>query len=389
MRVLALLPSFYGEAGSAINERQLIEALASKVDRCYVITLVGFTQVFGKQRNSLKISLPKNLTVIPFPLPQVNVLLIHLAMIMVSCLISALTLITGLCRRVNLIYVRYSFLAIGFLTFHSTAKKTIVKMPAMIEDEVKEKGICRLFIEKIVPFVDRATLARAKRILVSSRSFYDELVKRRSFIRNDEPLIIPAGINLGLIEEARKQISEGSPPNTIQVGFLGSLSWWQGVDILVRALFLLKDRVPNLRLVIIGDGQLRDPIEKLCRSLNIPLVISGFLPHVEALKLLSSLDVMVLPRRRTPTTESVIPIKVVEAWALGVPVIVTKHQVFLDYQIRDYEDVIYCEPDPNSVANAIHTLLTNDELRKKLKTNGPKLARQFDYNKIAERLLKA
>jgi glycosyltransferase involved in cell wall biosynthesis len=86
-----------------------------------------------------------------------------------------------------------------------------------------------------------------------------------------------------------------------------------GVDILVRARVLLKDRVLNLRLVIIGDGQLRDPIEKLCRSLNIPLVISGFLPHVEALKLLSSLDVMVLPRRRTPTTESVIPIKVVEA----------------------------------------------------------------------------
>jgi glycosyltransferase involved in cell wall biosynthesis len=71
-----------------------------------------------------------------------------------------------------------------------------------------------------------------------------------------------------------------------------------------------------------------------------------------------------------------------------VPVIVTKHQVFLDYQIRDYEDVIYCEPDPNSVANAIRTLLTNDELRKKLETNGPKLARRFDYSKLAEQLLK-
>jgi glycosyltransferase involved in cell wall biosynthesis len=69
---------------------------------------------------------------------------------------------------------------------------------------------------------------------------------------------------------------------------------------------------------------------------------------------------MVLPRRKTPTTESGIPIKVVEAWALGVPVIVTKHQVFLDYRIKNYEDVIYCEPEPNSIANAILTLLTNN-----------------------------
>ena len=72
-----------------------------------------------------------------------------------------------------------------------------------------------------------------------------------------------------------------------------------------------------------------------------------------------------------------------------MPVIVTKHQVFLDNQIKDNEDVIYCEPEPYSVANAIFTLLTNNELRKKLQTNGPKLARQFDYSELTERLLKA
>ena len=93
--------------------------------------------------------------------------------------------------------------------------------------------------------------------------------------------------------------------------------------------------------------------------------------------------------KKTSTTESVMPIKVIEAWTLGVPVIVTNHQVFLDNQIKDNEDVIYCEPEPYSVANAIFTLLTNNELRKKLQTNGPKLARQFDYSELTERLLKA
>jgi len=389
MRVLALLPSFYGKAGSAVNERQLVEALASKVEKCYVVTFVGFKQVFAKQRDDVKVNLPKNIIVILLPLPRINALLTNLAMVVVSCLVSVVILITGMSRKINLIYIRYSFLAVGFLTFRSLAKKTVVKMPAIIEDEMPVPSISRLFIGKIAPILDRAVLAKAKKIAVSSRTFYNKLVRRRSFAHSDEPLIVSAGVNLSLIEKVKRQISKSSLKDTIDIGFLGSLAWWQGVDILVQATAILKKKVPNLRIVIIGDGESRRSVEELCKSLDTPYEITGFLSHEDALKRLGTLDIMVLPRKKTPTTESVMPIKVIEAWALGVPVIVTKHQVFLDNQIKNNEDVIYCEPEPYSVANAIFILLTNNELRKKLQTNGPKLARQFDYNKIAEHLLKA
>jgi len=201
--------------------------------------------------------------------------------------------------------------------------------------------------------------------------------------------MISAGVNLSLAEKVKRQISKSSLKDTVDIGFLGSLAWWQGVDILVQAAAILKEKVPNLRIVIIGDGESRHSVEELCKSLDIPYEITGFVSHEDALKRLGTLDIMVLPRKKTPTTESVMPIKVIEAWTLGVPVIVTKHQVFLDNQIKDNEDVIYCEPEPYSVANAIFTLLTNNELRKKLQTNGPKLARQFDYSELTERLLKA
>jgi glycosyltransferase involved in cell wall biosynthesis len=387
MRIFAILPSFYGKGGDAVNERQFMEALASKVEKCYVVTFVGFKQVFLKQKEDLKVNLPKNMTVISLPLPEINALLTHLTMVAVSCFMSAIMLITGMSRKINLIYIRYSFLAIGFLTFPSLAKKTVVKMPAIIEDEMPVPSISRFFIGKIAPILDRAVLAKAKKIAVSSRTFYNKLVRRRSFMRSDEPLIISAGVNLSLIEKVKKQISKSPMKYTVDVGFLGSLEWWQGVESLVQATAILKEKVPNLRVVVIGDGESRHLIEELCKSLDVPYEITGFIPHEDALKRLRTLDVMVLPRKKTPTTESVVPIKVVEAWALGVPVIVTKHQVFLDNQIKDDEDVIYCKPEPYSVANAILTLLTNNELRKKLQINGPKLARQFDYNTIAKRLV--
>jgi len=389
MRVLALLPSFYGRGGAAVNERQLVEALASKVEKCYVVTFVGFTQVFTEKREELKINLPKNVVVIPLPLPEVNALLVHLAMIAVSCLAGGITTIISMLRKIDLIYVRGSFLATGFLTFRSLAKKTIVKMPAIIEDEMPTTGVSRFFIGKIAPLMDRLVLARSKKIAVNSRTFYNELVRRRSFIHNDTPLIIPAGVNLSLIDKVKRQISKTPLKNTVDVGYLGSLSWWQGVEILVQAIAILKGKVPNIRLVIIGGGGSRRSVEELCKSLDISYEITGFIPHEEALKRLRKLDIMVLPRKKTPTTESIIPLKVIEAWALGIPVIVTKHQVFLDNQIKDYEDVIYCEPSPASVANAILKLLTDRVLKKKLEENGPKLAERFDYQKIAERIIKA
>jgi len=67
---------------------------------------------------------------------------------------------------------------------------------------------------------------------------------------------------------------------------------------------------------------------------------------------------------------------------------VTKHQVFLTGKIKDYEDIIYCEPDPNSVAKAIAVIMTNESRRRKIQANGLKLAKQFDCDKVAERLLK-
>jgi glycosyltransferase involved in cell wall biosynthesis len=393
---IMLIPSYIGSTGDAVNERQMVWHLCRKLHereqvKCIVFAQIGISKLIRlNKRVGEVLERPLNTTLVFLPLPMIPLLLYLIVSSLVSFSLALMVQLFSLIKGdVRMVYVRGSWNAVGFTLFKKTRQKLISKIPAIIEDEVPNSNISKFFIGKIASFMDRTVLAKAKKIAVNSRTFYNGLIRRRSLPRNDEPLIISAGVNLSLIEKVKGQISRSPLKNMVDVGFIGSLSWWQGVDILVRAIALLREKTPNLRFIIIGDGELRRPIEELCKSLDIPYEITGFIPHEEALKCLGTLDVMVLPSRRFSTTELNIPIKVVEAWALGVPVIVTKHQVFLDYQIRDYEDVIYCEPDPNSVANAIRTLLTNDELRKKLETNGPKLARQFDYDKIAERILRA
>jgi glycosyltransferase involved in cell wall biosynthesis len=395
MRVLALVPSFFGPSGDAVNERQLLMTLAGKVKRCYIITFIGFKQIFTKRRAELNIPLPKNMILIPLPFPQINILIVCFVAIIVSCFMSIVSLILNMLKKIDLIYIRNSFLSVGFLTFQSLARKTIVKIPAIIEDEITDGVIIKSLIKKITSFTDRLVLARAGKVAVNGRPLYYKLVRRRSFKHKNEPLEIPPGVNLNLIKSVKDGISGKISPNLSKeryiVGFLGLITWWQGIDVLVKSVAKLKkmNLEKSVKLLLVGDGPERRRIEDLCKKLEIDYEITGFVEHEKALEYLSMFDVLVLPRYRISTTESNIPIKVIEAWALGVPVIVTRHESFLSRNIRDYEDVIYCEPDLNSVTKAIFTILTNDELKRKIRANGLRLAEQFDYNKIAERLLNA
>jgi len=390
MRILALTPSFYGWTGAAVNERQLITVLAKKVEKCYVVTFVSFKHFLAKRKKILKEleGLPENMTVIVLPLPKRITLAVCLGMIAVSCIVSIVGLMLRALRKVDLVYIRNSLLAIGFLTFSSLAKRTIVKIPAIIEDEILGRGFAELIFKWMTKFLDRLALAKAGKIAVNGFPMYFEIAKRRSYIRKDRPLMIPPGVNLHLIENIKRQVS-AKQSTTINVGFLGLLEWWQGVDILARAVALLKKNVPNVKLVIIGDGSLRPLVEGICKAYNLQYEITGFLPHQEALKRAATLDVLAVPSKRFSTTESNIPIKVIEAWALSLPVVITKHKVFVINGILDGEHVVYCEPEPTSVAEALIRVLTNEDLKTRLKTNGPKLAMQFDYDKIAENILES
>ena len=174
--------------------------------------------------------------------------------------------------------------------------------------------------------------------------------------------------------------------DNVRVGFLGSLAWWQGLDIVAEAVAIVKEKLPNVELFIVGDGPMREKVASLCENHKIKYTVTGFVSHEEALKYLRSFDVLVLPRRKTSTTESAVPIKVVEAWALGIPVIVTSHEIFRS-MCKDGEDVLFVEPNHEDVAKKILLLALNPKLRGRLARNGQTLAQSFDYKTIAERLL--
>ncbi len=382
LEVLAVLPAFFGNTGDAVNERQLVEAL-SKYAKCRVVVVWGVTGLIDKSKRGELVSrvreeARKGITVIPLFIPQ-PVLLSTLLNAAVSLLLGVLTwLRVKLTGKPNLIYIRRSDLAVGFVQLRATAERTIVKIPALVEDEARA-----LLVDRF----DRYVLAKARCIAVPSPLLLRHLLLRRR-VRPRRVVLMPPGISREKILKIRRPRREHGRRDCYVVGFLGLLAWWQGADLLVQAVARLRGRLDKpVKLLMVGDGPERKRVERLCKELGVECTITGFVEHEEALELLSSFDVLVLPRRRTSTTESNIPIKVIEAWALGVPVVATRHQVFLAQGYKDGEDIVYCEPNPESIAEAITKVLTSSELYDKLSRKGIENSRKYDYLMIAKTLI--
>jgi len=124
--------------------------------------------------------------------------------------------------------------------------------------------------------------------------------------------------------------SENIERNTI--GYAGSLIGYEGLDTLIEAVGLLIGSGSSVRVNIIGDGESRQQLEALVRHLNLSKWIRfyGKLTPEAAREILGRCALVCIPRKPFKVCEIVPPIKLVEALAMGKPVIVPDLPVFRD-----------------------------------------------------------
>jgi len=135
------------------------------------------------------------------------------------------------------------------------------------------------------------------------------------------PNAVPASF-LGPVPEqvvaaARDRLRLGSRDTVF--GTVTTLNDYEGVDTLVEALVVLDD--PAVRLLVVGDGPARSALQRLAAPLGDRVVFTGRVPHARVREHLAVMDVFCVPRRATPVTVLVPPLKPLEALAAGRPVL--------------------------------------------------------------------
>jgi rhamnosyl/mannosyltransferase len=227
----------------------------------------------------------------------------------------------------------------------------------------------------LVPVV-RTVLRRAKAVVVPSKAHLALSRELRGFEGKAE--VIPFGI-----DERRWSMvpppPPGQPPRAI---FLGRLVAYKGLDVLLRAL----ERVPELRLDIVGTGPEQSRLKTLARALAVADRVRWFgeYPDEDLPRRMADADFLVLP---SVTVEEMFGLVALEAMAAGRPVITTAlPSAVREVNVHGVTGLEVPLRDVDALAEALDTLGRDAGLRERMGVAGRQRVRDhFTQSRMAAR----
>ena len=201
---------------------------------------------------------------------------------------------------------------------------SIAKVPYAIEtrhglsfnfDDMEDLGLFNFLINRLkAALVDLTlTVAKTDKTLLNTK-FGVPLQKMRT---------VPNGVD---IKELQHQITNSQilkqnlkiDSNYNIVGTVARFTEQKGLTYLVRSIKHIKEKVPNTKFLIVGDGPLRDYLMDLAKELAVfqDIVFTGYQDN--AISFMSIFDIFVLP-----SLGEGMPYTILEAMALKLPVVTT------------------------------------------------------------------
>ena len=161
----------------------------------------------------------------------------------------------------------------------------------------------------------------------------------------------------------------------------GTIARRLGIDIVIKAVNILKDKIPNIKLGIYGEGDFLEQLLKLTKRLNLEKYTyfnRSFLSVERLPKLIKQADIGIVPNRNDQCTTYMLPIKLLEYVAMGIPVVASRIKTieayFSDSMVRFFEP-----EDEKNLAEVIFDLYSHPEKRKELIDNASGFSRKYNW----------
>jgi glycosyltransferase involved in cell wall biosynthesis len=186
--------------------------------------------------------------------------------------------------------------------------------------------------------------------------------------------VVGEGLNFTPLERLAEK--ESAPV----VIYVGRLKKAKRPDHAVRAFKLVRSKVPNAELWVIGDGYLRGELKRMaCDGVRF----FGSVGDVDRRGLIEKSWVLV-----NPSVREGFGLNVVEANALGVPCVAYDVAGLRDAVINGKTGLLVQPGSIEALAEAIIRVLTDESLRIKLSEEALAYSRSFSWDKVADTFIK-
>lgn len=176
------------------------------------------------------------------------------------------------------------------------------------------------------------------------------------------------------------------PTDSFNLLYHGTLAHRYGIDLLVEALAKIRTEIPEIHLVIHGRGEFMEDLRNQARALEVESLITfstRYLPMTDIPQMIQQADLGIVPYRRDIFTDGILPTKLMEYVALGVPVLAADTPI-----IRQYFDetmVQYFQAgDANDLARNILWLYQHRDRLAALAQNADQFNMQYSWNRVAD-----
>ncbi len=220
-------------------------------------------------------------------------------------------------------------------------------------------------------------LKSADRIIVTRGNYMSPLLEGCM----EKISIIPLGIDVAAFQP-RESPRQG---DIFFLSVLDEYHRYKGLEHLLRALKILKQEMPNVRLVVGGSGSLVDYYRSLTESLGLDenVRFTGFIPTKRLQDYYNGCKLFVLPST-DPTREGfgIVPL---EAMACGKPVVTTEIAGMAEEIKKSEAGLMVSRGNEAELAEAMLCILENENLAKKMGTSGRRLVEErYSWRRVAE-----
>ena len=260
------------------------------------------------------------------------------------------------------------------------AKKLDIPSIVKVDDAIYEKasGIKSLQ-RKIEKMINGKTLRAGTKILVSNNETKKIIIDEYN-VMQEKISIVPNGVDLSMFNITKKK-------NSKKVVFAGAMYYHRGLDILLKTIPLVIEKIPDAKFVLLGSGTEMDKLKEIVskNKLDNSVEFKGWIEREKIPENIADASIGIGPLRLTEVTSRALPIKVLEYMAVSLPVIAQKGT--LPNDVLENEKNGFFIENHIELAEKIILLLNEPKKVENMGAHSLKLVQKFSWDQVVDSVI--
>tara|TARA_Y100000310_G_C20685355_1_gene818605 strand:- start:896 stop:2062 length:1167 start_codon:yes stop_codon:yes gene_type:complete len=364
---------------AAVRQFNLAKALATQGNQVTLI-LPKFDKYSGYEK--VNIEKVKNLKIIhPFQIKS-KILELSMAFYIPSAIKKALK------DKYDIVHGFRPTPFSGYIGYKIAKKQ---KIPFILEmgdiewESMKELKIHPSYRVKIVKWLEKKLINKADGVTTMSPSLGKYFEKKY----NKRVIAIPSGIDINKfsrqnINPQLRRVFQNKTKQQNNMIYVGKLDKANHIVDIIKVL----KKINNVGLVIVGEGKGKNDLINLAKKLNVKnrCYFVGRLQHEEIPQYLNTADILVAPFSKSMIgSEFTLNLKILEYMGMEKPIVISGIGILKEI-LKDCA-FIYEPSNLDSFATQIKKVINNKELAKKTAKNARDKILDYDWNKLAQKML--